>query len=461
MTISLGQFFRLHWRKVIGLGAGAGLLVLLWHYWVPIRLIVPTGESLVDGSTVPSTIQHQAEMFLIYLPITTDLIQTRNYLTMVSWPDTTLPLNPYPPHQATAQSPNLFLDWRPPVGLNGDIRYELYFDRGNVQPATLVPVSLTEPGFVPPPLEVNTDYSWQVISITPDGVRIPGPVWHFRTDDIQENPAVGTTILIPEGEFLMGCDRTNDHCLQDEEPLHPVYLDAYEIDKFEITNREYRQCVDAQVCRPPLAFSSPHRPNYFYDSAFDYYPVMYVSWQDGQTYCGWRDMRLPTEAEWEKAARGPFDTRVWPWGNQSADCVRANNRIHCGRATTKVGSFPAGASPYGVMDMSGNVFEWVQDFYDAAYYRSSPYKNPPGPAVPHPDLNRKPNDPLTKPIYTLRGGSYTDNWWYSRVAHRHFGHRGWTGEYNEDKPDKDAPHYRNHRAGFRCARSIEQRESFP
>jgi formylglycine-generating enzyme required for sulfatase activity len=225
-------------------------------------------------------------------------------------------------------------------------------------------------------------------------------------------------IQIPDGVFLMGCDSKVDSCRRDrthiEEPLHPVYLDAYEIDKYEVTNLEYRKCVAAKACQLPRRFNSKRRDAYFNNANYNYYPVMFVSWWDAQNYCQWQGKRLPTEAEWEKAARGAIDTRPWPWGNEPHDCSRANYRVHCKPGdSTQVGAYPTGASPYGLMDMSGNVFEWVQDVYDVGYC------------------------------------SYTDNWWYSRVAHRHWGHHG-------DKPSQDAFLFRNYRVGFRCARSLTE-----
>ncbi len=193
-------------------------------------------------------------------------------------------------------------------------------------------------------------------------------------------------VLVPAGEFSMGSDNGDS----DEKPVHTVYLDAFYIDKYEVTNARYAACVGAGVCQPPKETRSYTRTSYYGNSEYDDYPVIYIDWYMAKAYCEWRGARLPTEAEWEKTARGT-DGRTYPWGD-SFDGSLAN---FCDRNctldwadkdfddgypdTAPVGSNPDGVSPYGVFDMAGNVWEWVADWYSGTYYAGSPYENPPGP----------------------------------------------------------------------------------
>jgi len=140
------------------------------------------------------------------------------------------------------------------------------------------------------------------------------------------------------------------------------------MDVYEVTNALYEACVTAKVCDPPHETKSRTRDNYYGNSEFDAYPVIYVDWNMAKNYCEWRAGRLPTEAEWEKAAHGT-DGRVYPWGN-SISCSFANY-YNCTGDTTKVGSYANGASPYGVFDMAGNVWEWVSSLYQSYPYSAT------------------------------------------------------------------------------------------
>ena len=180
-------------------------------------------------------------------------------------------------------------------------------------------------------------------------------------------------VYLPEGEFLMGSE--NDPAEVDERPQHTVYLDAFWIDQTEVTNAQYEVCVESGTCRAATECSLGE-PTYADPSKTDH-PVVCVSWQDAVDYCGWAGKRLPTEAEWEKAARGT-DGRIYPWGNEW-DPDRATTQERGSRGTKPVGSYPTGASPYGALDMVGNAWEWVADWYEEDYYSHSPDRNPTGP----------------------------------------------------------------------------------
>lgn len=208
---------------------------------------------------------------------------------------------------------------------------------------------------------------------------------------------------IPEGSFRMGALGADSSI--DEEPDHNVTLKAYWMDKLEVTNAMYLLCVQAGACEPPQEFKSGTRNSYFNNAEFNDYPVVYVTWAQAQTYCSWAGRRLPTEAEWERAARGN-DFRTYPWGDDRPDSSRGNFNYFVGD-TTRVGNFPAGASPFGVLDMAGNVTEWVNDYYDSDYYSQGVTMNPPGPGARSVYFNR-----------VVRGGTYQDAFIDIRLANR-------------------------------------------
>ena len=222
---------------------------------------------------------------------------------------------------------------------------------------------------------------------------------------------MGEMVFIPSGEFLMGSTGEDVERLlnlftyrrpsryANEQPQHVVYLDAFYIDKYEVTNAEYARFLDATGRTPPVFWNDE-----LYNQPRQ--AVMAVSWEDAAAYARWAGKRLPTEAEWEKAARGT-DGRFWPWGNEwDPSKLNANDvgAVDGYVYTAPVGSYPQGASPYGVQDMAGNVWEWVADWYAPDYYDRSPRMNPQGP-----ELGKN---------HVARGGSWDMNNDFTRCASR-------------------------------------------
>ena len=219
-------------------------------------------------------------------------------------------------------------------------------------------------------------------------------------------------VLVPAGAFTMGSAEGDD----DEQPLHRVLLDSYYMDKFEVTNGRFAKFVEAIQSEPPWGFADPETP--VVDSAR---PVRWVNWMEAIGYCLWAGKRLPTEAEWEKAARGT-DGRVYPWGNEPPTPAQAIFGLKEGDETVSpIGTREKGQSPYGVQDLAGNLYEWVTDWYDDGFYATPPTSNPRGPAAGTAKVQR--------------GGSYTNTPYRLRASFRT------KGDPTEHEPN----------VGFRCA----------
>jgi formylglycine-generating enzyme required for sulfatase activity len=274
---------------------------------------------------------------------------------------------------------------------------------------------------------------------------IAGPAWIATADELDSDAVRasevtrGPMVRIPAGPFTMGCNERVDRlCFHDEGArAFQVYLDAYYVDRHEVTVTEYAACVEDGWCAEPDWGGAC---NWDRADRRDH-PINCVDWYQAYDYCTWAGKRLPTEAEWEKAARGT-DGRAYPWGNQgfTGEKLVANvadttaKRVYRAWAvseryedgftqTAPVETFPAGRSPYGVHDMVGNVWEWVSDWYGEYYYRGAPRRNPTG--------------PVDGEFRVLRGGS-----WFNYPHLNRVGYRGWY------LPDEQLGYL-----GFRCARS--------
>lgn len=295
-----------------------------------------------------------------------------------------------------------------------------------IEPTETLP---SDPTLVETPLPTITYTPEPTITATllPTITFTPEPT--LGIGSVLVNPVDGAEMVyVPEGEFLMGSD--DEDAMDNEKPMHTVFLDGFWIYQTEVTNDQFTAFISAtnhQTTAEEKGWSfmfvdntmvevngaywmAPEGPGssitdrYFWED----HPVVQVSWFDALAYCQWAGGRLPTEAEWEKAARGT-DARKYPWGNEpeiggASACVRANYE-ECKTITLPVGHFSPGASPYGALDMAGNVWEWVMDWAETDYYKNSPYENPQGPE--------------SGSYRILRGGSWKSNEWRLRVTLRH------------------------------------------
>lgn len=225
-------------------------------------------------------------------------------------------------------------------------------------------------------------------------------------------------IAIPAGEFLMGSAKEEDPlALANEMPQHAVYLEQFAISRYPITNGQYWAFVRATGCRPPQHWHGGEIP-----PGLERHPVVFVTWHDANAYCAWasaaagREIRLPSEAEWEKAARGGVghasEGRIWPWGNRPPDGEHCNADYRVG-TTTPVNAYPLGASPYGVMDMAGNVCEWTRTLHEEGWLKLK-FRYPYDPDDGREDMGTPDWVPRM-----LRGGAFLSDSHYTRCAARY------------------------------------------
>jgi len=280
-----------------------------------------------------------------------------------------------------------------------------------------------------PPTEIPTSTVETIIPTVVPTAEV-SPTAEFVNEQVSAVDGM-PQVHIPAGIFHMG--GMDVRRAPNEIPDHDVQLDGFWMDQLEVTNAMYGLCVQTGGCTPPQSFKSQRRPEYFDNPEFKDYPVIYVTWGQAKTYCEWAGRRLPTEAEWERAGRGD-DFRTFPWGEDKADGTFANFNMLVGD-TSRVGSYPAGASPFGVLDMAGNVAEWVNDFYSSNYANA---------------ITLNPIGPLTSSSFyrVVRGGSLGDAEINIRVSKRSSvlgsilstmpGSKAYLGEFSP-------------RIGFRCA----------
>jgi formylglycine-generating enzyme required for sulfatase activity len=341
----------------------------------------PPRQSIIDPKTVVKVIAGIAVVLLVVFGIS----RLTNYLSQTPIPDVTV--------SATSQVT-----------------------------VTSSPQSTPTVTLLPPTPTFTLALSTETVTTTVTPTSLPADI----PDEITDEKGIRMN-LVPAGTFSMGSDYKEGNYypmywwdLRAATPIHDVYLDSYYMDVYEVTNLAYKMCVDDGACGLPKQITSNARNFYYGNSRFDNYPVIYVNWDMANSYCKWRSMRLPTESEWEKAARGT-DNRIYPWGNNNTNCTQAN-RESCNGDTAAVGKYENDKSPYSMYDMAGNVEEWVNDWYSETYYQYSPTTNPLGP-----DTGRS---------RVVRGGSW----------------RGLSAIRTDARQQGD-PTYYSYYIGFRCAKS--------
>jgi formylglycine-generating enzyme required for sulfatase activity len=266
------------------------------------------------------------------------------------------PGDPMPENNATSQSINVDLTWTCSDPESDPLTFDVYFGTTSTPP--LVNSGQTAVNYDPGALANSQMYYWQIVAHDNHDHSTLGPVWSFTT-------GFAGMVLVPAGSYNMGADYDAPFSL----PIHTVNVPAFYIDIYEVTNAQYKAFCDATSRAYPADPGFSGMPNYFTNSVYSNYPVVNIDWNDAQAYAAWAGKRLPTEAEWERAAKGNVDNRQWPWGDT---WVAANANIYDNPAdgyayTAPVGNYPNGISPVGCYDMVGNVWEWCEDDYQANY----------------------------------------------------------------------------------------------
>ena len=263
-------------------------------------------------------------------------------------------------------------------------------------------------------------------TVAPDDNQPPkeaelGDAWTSPVDNM-------TLVYVPAGEFQMGAREGDEQAEADEMPMRRVALNAFWIDRSEVTNAMFAAFLTEKGNEKWYEAASPDAkisvlgPDWVVEKGYENNPVTEVTWFGAQAYCEWAGRRLPTEAEWEKAARGA-DGRIFPWGSTQPNCSLANfwtGDKSCSDGPAEVGSYQGGASPFNIWDMAGNVWEWVADWYSDTYYASAPVDNP--------------NGPGNGSVKVMRGGSFESGPRTLRVSDR----------------NSDEPGVGRYRLGFRC-----------
>jgi|GEM_PF-2081792 len=321
------------------------------------------------------------------------------------------PSSPIPTDSAINQSVTVTLAWTCNDPDNDPTTYDVYFGTASTPP--LVNSSQTAATYDPDTLANNTTYYWRIVAHDNHDHSTSGPVWSFTT-------LMGGMVLVPAGPYTMGSSALGSTA----RPEHTVDIPAFYMDIYEVTNAQYRAFCDSTSRAYP---SDPgFYTNYFTSPTYASYPVVMVDWNDASAYATWAGKRLPTEAEWERAAKGNTDNRLYPWGDAwvAANANVINNPADGYTYTSPVGNYPNGISPAGCYDMAGNVFEWCEDDWHSNYTGAPT------------DGNAWINNPRGA-YRILRGGSWNVNQLNAPCAFRFF----------------DSPTSRYNLYGFRCART--------